>query len=170
MDMNKWLDALVVVVLIGLAWFGMAWGWRRLRRTQAGLGPLATPPAEPGAVVYEEDLFYVATTRADKPLERISVKGLTYRGRAELAVAAAGIVLDIAGTPSAFIPKDAVRGSGRATWTIDRAISKEGLVFVRWLLPATGDPVEVDSYFRPADPDALVAAFETLTPATKGAK
>ena len=170
MDADKLIDALVVIVLIGLAWFGMVWGWRALRRRQAGLGPVATPPSELGAVVLTDDLFYVATTRSDKPLERLAVKGLGYRGRAGLTVATAGVVLDIAGTPSAFIPRDAVRGAGRATWTIDRAVSGDGLVFVRWMLPAVDEPVEVDSYFRPTDPAALVAALDTLVPTTAPSK
>ena len=107
--------------------------------------------------------------RAEHKTYSIAVTGLGYRGRAGVRVTSTGIVLDIAGTPSAFIPKAAVTGAGRATWTIDRAISKEGLVFVRWNLPAAGEPVEVDSYFRPTDPAAFVTALDTLVPSEKNA-
>ena len=161
LDSGKLLDAAVVIVILALAFTGMALGWRARRRRQAGLATPATPPAEIGDVALREDLFYVATTPADAPLERITVHGLGFRGRAAIIVAAAGIRLDIAGEAPAFIPAADLRGVGRATWTIDRAVGGAGLVFVRWLL---GD-AEVDSYLRPGEPAALVAAIEDLIPA-----
>ncbi|CAN5355642.1 hypothetical protein BH11ACT3_BH11ACT3_16750 [soil metagenome] len=163
--MDKVLPTIVILAVIALAFFGMVWGWRARRRRQSTLGPLAAPPAELGAVVLTADLLYVATTRADAPLDRIAVAGLGYRSRAAIIVAAAGIELDLAGAAPAFIPADAIHGAGRATWTIDRAISKEGLVFVRWALPGVDGATEVDSYFRPTDPATLVAAIDTITPA-----
>jgi hypothetical protein len=154
------LDAAVVIVILALVFTGMALGWRARRRRQADVARPATPPAELGDVARRDDLFYVATTPADAPLERITVHGLGFRGRAEITVAAAGIRLDIAGEPPAVIPATDLRGVGRATWTIDRAVGGSGLVFVRWLL---GD-AEVDSYLRPDDPAALVAAISDLIP------
>jgi hypothetical protein len=154
------LDAAVVIVILVLVFTGMALGWRARHRRQADVAKPATPPAELGDVALRDDLFYVATTPADAPLERITVHGLGFRGRAEIAVAAVGIRLDIAGERPAFIPAVDLRGVGRATWTIDRAVGGSGLVFVRWLL---GD-AEVDSYLRPDDPAALVAAIRDLIP------
>jgi hypothetical protein len=159
-DSGKLLDAAVVVVILALVFTGMALGWRARRRRQAGIPAPATPPADLGAVALRDDLFYVATTPADAPLERITVHGLGFRSRAAVTVASAGIRLDIAGEPPAFIPAPDLRGAGRATWTIDRAVGGAGLVFVRWRL---GD-AEVDSYLRPDDPAALVAAIERVIP------
>jgi hypothetical protein len=166
---DKVLPTIVILAVIALAFFGMVWGWRARRRRQSALGPLASPPAELGAVTLTDELLYVATTRADTPLDRIAVAGLGYRSRAVVTVAAAGIELDLAGAAPAFIPADAIHGAGRATWTIDRAISKDGLVFVRWSLPGADGATEVDSYFRPTDPAALVAAFESIAPAKDAA-
>lgn len=163
----KVLDALVVVVILALAFAGMWAGWRARRRRQAGIPSLAAPPADAGGVRRREHLFYVATTRADAPLDRIAVHGLGFRARAELTVTDTGIRLDIAGEEPAFIPASDLVGVGRATWTIDRAVSNAGLVFVRFRIGRGDDATEVDSYLRPEDPAALVTAVEALLPAEK---
>lgn len=163
--MDKVLDALVVLVILALAFTGMWVGWRARRRRQAGIPNLASPPADLGRVRRRDDLLYVATTRADAPLDRIAVHGLGFRARAELTVADAGIRLDIAGEAPVFIPAADLLGVGRATWTIDRAVSNAGLVFVRFRLGRGEAAAEVDSYVRPEDPAALVEAVEALLPA-----
>jgi hypothetical protein len=156
----------VASVAIPLAVVGllMVVGWRALRRRQGDVAGLAPVPSDPGATVLTEDLLYVATTRAEQPLERIAVKGLGFRARAVLTVATGGIRLDLAAAEPGFIPAAALRGVGRATWTIDRAVSNDGLVFVRWSdgAAATEPAATLDSYFRSADPDALVSAIEPL--------
>jgi len=153
--------AIVISVAVGIVFWLLARSWRARMRRQAELGMLAAPPAEIGAIALTEDLLYVATTRAGAPLERIVVAGLGFRARAVVTVAATGILLQLAGEAPAFIPKADVRGAGRATWTIDRAVNTDGLVFVRWILGGA----EVDSYLRSADPDALGAALTALAPA-----
>jgi hypothetical protein len=152
--------AIVIAVAVGLVFWLLARSWRSRMRRQAELGTLAAPPAELGRVAFTEDLLYVATTRAGAPLERIVVAGLGFRARAVVTVAATGILLQLAGGDPAFIPKADVRGAGRATWTIDRAVNTDGLVFLRWVLGGA----EVDSYLRSADPDALEAALAALAP------
>jgi len=153
----------VASVAIPLAVVGllMVLGWRALRRRQGDVAGLAPVPSDPGRAALTEDLLYVATTRAEQPLQRIAVKGLGFRARALLTVATGGIRLDLAGVEPGFIPAAALRGVGRATWTIDRAVSNDGLVFVRWSDSSTS-AFPLDSYFRSADPAALVAAIEPL--------
>ena len=159
--MDRLPIAIVISVAVGIVFWLLARSWRARMRRQAELGTLAAPPAEIGAIALTEDLLYVATTRAGAPLERIVVAGLGFRARAVVTVAATGILLQLAGEAPAFIPKSDVRGAGRATWTIDRAVNTDGLVFVRWILGGA----EVDSYLRSADPDALGAALTALAPA-----
>lgn len=165
--MDKLIDALVVVVILALAFLGMWLGWRARRRRQADVPTLAAPPADIGAVRRRDDLFYVATTRADAPLDRIAVHGLGFRARAQLTVADAGLRLDIAGEDPVFVPAAELVGVGRATWTIDRAVSNSGLVFVRFRLGHGAAASEVDAYVRPEDPAGLVAAIHELLPADK---
>lgn len=161
--MDKLLPALVILVFVALVFTGLAFGWRSRRRRQASLPALDSPPASLGSPLLVDDVFYVATTHADAPTDRVAVRGLGFRARAVVTVVADGIVLSIAGVPDAFIPRAAVRGIGRATWTIDRVVGKDGLVFVRWTLGET----PVDTYVKSSDPDALVEALTTLAPASK---
>lgn len=160
--MDRLLPVIGIVAVVALVFTLMAMSWRARRRGQSGLGELTVPPADLGAPTLRDDLLYVATTRADAPLERIAVAGLGFRARAVVSVVVSGIVLELAGRDAAFIPATAIRGVGRATWTIDRAVNTDGLVFVRWQL---GD-AEVDSYLRSKAPDALVSALEQFTAAT----
>ncbi len=159
--MDRILPAIAILVVVAVVFALMALGWRARRRRQAGLGEPSAPPAEPGATILRDDLLYVATTRADVPLERIAVAGLGFRGRAIVTVVASGVVLEIAGREASFIPAADILGVGRATWTIDRVVNTDGLVLLRWRL---GDG-EVDSYLRSARPDALIEALEPLVPA-----
>jgi len=162
---DRLTPTLVIVGILVLVFTGLALGWRARRRRQASLPALATPPADLGTALATADGFYVATTRADSPTDRIAVRGLGFRARAGVAVHPHGVLLSIAGQPDAFIPTSAIDGVGRATWTIDRVVGKDGLVFVRWTL---GD-VLVDTNLRVTDPDALVAALTTIAPARKDA-
>jgi hypothetical protein len=158
--MDRLAPTLVIVGILVLVFAGLALGWRARRRRQAALPALAAPPAGLGAASIVDDGFYVATTSAESPTDRIAVRGLGFRARATVAVHPEGVVLGIAGQPDAFIPKAAIDGVGRATWTIDRVVGRDGLVFVRWTL---GDLL-VDTNLRASDPDALVTALATLAP------
>lgn len=170
MSHNQWLILLSVAIPIVLVALGMVLGWRALRRRQAHVNGLAPVPSELGATLLTENLLYVSTTPADRPLERIAVHGLGFRARAVLTVTEAGILLDLTGQLPGFLPKANIVGVGRATWTIDRALRHDGLVFVRWTqTDATGAILTLDSNVRSADPDALVAAVEKLVPTSEGA-
>lgn len=163
--MDKVVPALVIVAIVALVFVGFALGWRARQRRQAGLPALATPPAVLGSPRLVDDVLYVATTAAESPTDRIAVRGLGFRARATVTVVPEGVVLALAGQPDAFIPRSAVIGVGRATWTIDRVVGKDGLVFLRWSLGDT----HVDTNLRSEHPDQLVAALETLAPTPKGA-
>lgn len=154
------IPALIVLAVIVAAVVLMAVGWRNRRRRQADLGPLPTPPAELGELVHSEDALYLATTRAEAPLDRIAVRGLGYRAEARVSIAASGILLELVGESPLFIAASRVRGVGIATWTVDRGVERDGLVFVRWEL---GDAV-LDSYLRSADPPMLLAGLGGLVP------
>jgi hypothetical protein len=162
---DKVTPTLVILAVVLLVFVGLALGWRARQRRQAALPALAAPPIELGASLAVDDGFYVATTRAESPTDRIAVRGLGFRARAGVAVHPEGVVLSIAGQPDAFIPTAAIVGVGRATWTIDRVVGTDGLVFVRWNLGGT----EVDTNLRVAEPEALVAALLTIAPASKEA-
>lgn len=159
--MDRLLPTLVIVGIVALVLVGLGLGWRARQRRQAGLPALELPPEHLGDPSFTDDVFYVATTRADAPTDRIAVRGLGFRARAAVTVVPEGLVLGIAGRPDAFIPKSAVVGVGLATWTIDRVVGRDGLVFVRWNLGDT----QVDTNLRSTDPGALLTALSAIAPA-----
>ncbi|HWH96994.1 MAG TPA: hypothetical protein VNS80_01380 [Pseudolysinimonas sp.] len=161
--MDKLTPTLVIVAILLLVFAGLALGWRARRRRQAGLPALDVPPTTLDTALFVDDGFYVATTHAQAPTDRIAVRGLGFRARAGVAVHPEGIVLSIAGRTDAFIPTSAIIGVGRATWTIDRVVGTDGLVFVRWTFGGT----DVDTNLRVDDPGVLVAAIQSIAPAVK---
>lgn len=160
-----------VAVMIGVAvliLLAMLWGWRRRARRDSGLSaPLGEAPA--GAVTLASaGGLYVATTAHGAPLERFAIRPLAFRSRVTVTVTTAGVALDLPGAPRVFIAAERLRGTGRATWTIDRVVEPGGLPFITWRVtdPAVTDEVVVDSYFRVQDGNAaaLLAAITGLVP------
>jgi hypothetical protein len=177
------MGIVVVFLLVLLAL--MFVGWRARQRRQAGLPEPERVPQQLGEIRGEFDGFYVATTAAGDPLNRIAVRGLGYRSRAHITVADAGIVLAIRGEHAVFIAADALREVTRATWTIDRVVEPGGLVLIGWNLGATVThatdnpaaatstaiaPTPVDSYFRLDAATELLAALNLIFTAPTGRK
>jgi len=162
---DKLVPALVVVGLIVIAVTLMALGWRNRRKRQASLDVVAVPPTEIGDEIARVEVLYVATTLAEQPLERVVVGGLGFRAKAAVRIVSGGIVLDLAGNAPAFIAVADIRGVGLASWTIDKGVDQDGLVFVRWDLGGTA----VDSYLRADDPDRLLALLTELSPTAAAA-
>jgi hypothetical protein len=159
--MDRTASTTIVVIVILAALLGMLLGWRARQRRQSGLPTPDAVPAELGTELLTLETFYVATTVADRELERIAVAGLGYRSRASIAVAERGVVLSLAGVPEVFIPAGAIRGADRATFTIDRVVETGGLVRITWLLGDTA----VDSYLRAGDASdsaSLIAAVGSI--------
>ena len=143
----------VAVVLIGvLAW---AW-WRRTRRDSGLAAPVGEAPAD-AATLHTHETLYVATTRHDEPLERLAIRGLGFRSRADLTVTTAGVALDLTGQPRFFVPTDRIVDVTQATVAIDRVVERDGLVRIAWRVD---DRTIVDSYIRPQDASARAVSEE----------
>src|SRR5690606_21185434 len=137
-----------LLILLALMFFG----WRRRQRSQAGIPRPHSLPDDLDAATLKASGFYVATTVADQPLNRIAVAGLGYRARASVSVHANGLALAIPGQAPIFIPAADIRSVQKATWTIDRAVEQGGLILIRWVLGSeAADQREVDSYLRLGD-------------------
>jgi hypothetical protein len=161
--MDRTTSTIIVIAIIVLALGAMALGWRARARRQAALPRPAAVPASVGEPLVSADGFYVATTTAGEPLDRVAVSGLGFRARAGIGVVQEGIVLAIAGEPDAFIPVADLLAVERATWTIDRVVETGGLIRITWSLGGT----EVDSYLRvpeSEDPIAVISAIESIVP------
>ena len=104
------------------------------------------PPTSAPALV-EPTGFYVATTRAGEPLDRIASAGSASAAAAVISVHREGVRLEIAGERAVLVRASSIRDVGRATWTIDRVVETDGLVLVAWM-PRRPD---VDTYLRVDD-------------------
>lgn len=153
----------VCVGAVALMWFG----WRQRQRKQADL---LEPPhlpdglGEPDYAI--DDVHYVATSITGEALERVVVPPLGYRGRATIEVHPQGIAVGIAATRPFFIPPERIETIARAQATIDRAVERDGLLVIRWMLTNTQS---VETYFRVVNPTErrqLTDAFENLTTQT----
>ena len=156
----------IFVLLVGL----MAVGWFTRRRRQHGIPPLVPVPSEVGDVAAEFLGFYVSTTLDGQPLNRVAVRGLGFRSRATIRIAAAGVIVSLP-EQDFFIPVSALREAKRARYTIDRVVEEGGLALIAWTLsgPAGQDSavartVKLDSYFRVDETQELVNAVAALIP------
>lgn len=149
----------VVVVLLGLG----VLAWRRRGRRDAGLqAPIGEIPAD-AAIASTVSGLYVATTAHDQPLERLAIRGLGFRSRADLIVTDKGVAWDIVGQPRMFLATADIESVTLATVAIDRVVEPGGLVRLTW---RTGETA-VDTYFRPQDGsarDLAEAITDAITP------
>ncbi|GGH35738.1 PH-like domain-containing protein [Microbacterium album] len=157
--MTRETAALVMATVAALILALMLWGWRRRVRRDAGIVPPVGERRGLTRAVFAG--FYVATTRHDAPLDRLTVRHLAHRSRVVVTVTEEGVTLDLPGEPTLFLDAARLAGVGRATWTIDRAVEPDGLVLVAW---TADDGTICDTYIRlqDGDPDALVEEIARL--------
>ena len=158
--MDKVIPGIIVLVILAIALALMVLGWRARGRRQVQLEEPQLVPAETGEFIGDFETFYVATTMAGQPLNRVVVQGLGFRAKAFLRVSSGGVVIPIDGQRDIFIPVGDIRDIRRETWTIDRVVEPDGLILIDWTLGDTG----VDSYFRAEQPEELFAALNSLRP------
>jgi len=172
---DKLGPTLIIVAIIIVVFGAMWWGWRRRSNRDAALRPTQTVPADLGAVRAELDAFYVATTEHGAPLERLAIRGLSFRGRARLTIADAGMIIAVTGEKDVFIPAPEISSFGTANVTIDRVVESGGLVRLAWRIgtaAGTGSGELVDSYIRVVDPGdraTLLSAVHSIAPAASDA-
>jgi hypothetical protein len=171
--------ALVILALVGVL-FLMYLGWQHRRRRQSGLEVAQVPEPERGDALLEVTGFYVATTTAGDPLDRLTIPGLAFRGRVTVTVHGAGVAIAVQGERDVFVRKQRIRSVGTSTWTIDRVVEQGGMVRLDWTLDKAADPkatdpkaaesgattADVESYLRistPADSIRLIDAVTELT-------
>jgi hypothetical protein len=147
----------------------MILSWRRRSRRDAGLTAGYPAPSETERELASVPALYVATTPRNTPLERLAIRGLGFRARADLRVTESGVWLLLAGESGVFVPAEAIDLLAPATWTIDRVVETDGLLVLGWRAFATGEdgPTPVDSYFRIVDPAhraRLTDAIRTIAP------
>ena len=158
------ITALVLLTVLAL----MLRSWRRRSARDAALPAGYPQPAGLGRELASAAALYVATTPRDTPLERLNIPGLGFRARGGVSVFEGGVLLELAGAPTLFIPTDAVQLVADATVAIDRVVEPGGLLRLGWRLNTTAAeiPAGVDSYFRfsdPVDRRAITEAIRSIT-------
>lgn len=148
----------IVLVFLALLLVLMFLGWRGRRKRQAGIPAPQIAPEDLGRVHGTFEGQYVATTKADDPLDRVVVGPLGFRAHAFVTVADAGIVVQIPGKVDPFIPAASAHELRDATWTIDRVVEQRGMQAIGWTLGDTA----VDSYFRMDEPKAFSNAVRAV--------
>ncbi|MFG6445695.1 hypothetical protein ACFXP7_10220 [Microbacterium sp. P06] len=155
---------LTIIIAIALLVLGLlAWSWwRRTRRDAAYPAPVAELP-DGAKTTATFTTLYVATTRHGEPLERLAIRGLGFRARADVTVTDKGVAVDLAGQPRMVFGLDRLVDAAQATVAIDRVVERDGLTRLTWR--ADGATI-VDSYFRPQDASAreLAEAIRPLLP------
>jgi hypothetical protein len=126
------VGALVGALVVGLAGWLMWRSWRRRSRRDAAIGsyPVPTGLGEPSV---DAEVLYVATTPAGRPLERLALPGLGFRGAGHVAIHPEGVLLRIAGEQPTFVPAPQLVGAGTASYAIDRGVEPDGLVAITWV-------------------------------------
>jgi hypothetical protein len=163
--MDKLVPTLVAIAIAALILFLLVYGWRRRAKRDSGLGASYEVPADAAPATLEAETLYVATTVHDKPLERLVLPDLGFRGRATVSVAPDGVSLAITGAHLVFIRASALLGIGLATWAIDRVVETDGLIWIAW---TTSGGAAVDSYIRVIDPAqraSIIGAVTDILPA-----
>lgn len=164
--------ALVVVVLlvIGLACWGMWRGWQnRARRQEHIPAPVAPPAALAAAGGAAVRGRYLGSTTAGDWLDRVVVHHLGVVSNADLVVADEGVLFEREGEPDLFVPRASLREV-----RLDRGIAGEvyeqgGVVVLTWQL---GEAL-LDTGFRAnrtQDHVDVMDALHRLAPTTGGAR
>jgi len=158
MDSRLIMALLVVVVLAGI--FSLLVSvWKRREAADKRYSVLAPGVRiEPvgNAEAQRFDVLYVATTRADDALHRITIPGLAFRASAVIVMAEHALELAPRGEISTLIPAANVMAIFRAQVAIDRVVEKDGLTGIEWLAydAQSASCMPVVSYFRISSPDA----------------
>ena len=169
LPVDKVIGASIAAALLVIAFtfMGLAWRARHRRSSQ-----YATWPALSGEPRETHEIFYVATTLGSNSLERIALKGFTYRGFASLEVLRDGLQIRLKTNDVLAIPASSLVGYEFSQVAIDKVVEKDGLIGLTWVSsPEILPTQELTTFVRLRDTSArdhLTAVFSKLvSPTTK---
>lgn len=149
--MSRLVPALIVAGVVLFIFFVMWNAWRKRKKNAAAVAPAqALADASAQSVATITDLFYVATTLVGKPLDRVAVRGLSYRGKAEIDVYEQGIVIRVTGELPVAVEATSIRSVAPQQLTIDKVVEKGGLTAITW----QSELGELSTVFRVKNPAA----------------
>jgi hypothetical protein len=147
--MDKVIGGSIALALIVIAITLMALAWRARTKRASGIALWEEIPGEPLEAV---DVFYVATTQGGSSLERVALKGLTFRGFATLEIFPGGIQVRLTTGDSLNIPAHSLTAYEFAQVAIDKVVEKDGLIALSWTsAPSSQGTSELTTYVRLRD-------------------
>lgn len=147
--------ALMVVAFASLAALVIrVWFMRRNTQEQS----IAAPAAPFENAEFIATGFYVATTFAGRPLDRVIAHGLAHRGRASFGISSEGLSITRDGETAFGIPKQAIVSVLLEQGTIDRVVEKQGLISVCW----TSGASTLETSIRIVDRENRIEFFNQL--------
>lgn len=154
------LMAGIAVALLALMWLG----WRK--RTQRDAAVVIHQQAFVGALLAEfTGVQYVSTTLLGRPLERVAIAGLRYKGLAEIVFRLDGVTISITGEQPVMIPAVDVLAATRSSGRVGKFVESGGLSVLEWRTPG-GQKLESGFRFSgPSEQRAFEAAVARLSPA-----
>lgn len=153
------LSTLILGSLTALLLWLMSRSWKRRNQRDAELLP--TSQLTGNDIEMFNRVFYVATTPADTPLERLAVPGLQFRGYANISVLTDGIRISVTGEQPVSIPREHISGTTSSQLTIDKVVEKDGLATLAWTTPR-GDVVSQFRFGDSALQQRFVDSVETM--------
>lgn len=148
----------VGLIALGIFALFVLFAFLSWRRRIAAQEKIVLKPQEIEASDAGLKCFYVATTFAGRPLDRVIAHGLAHRGHASLSVTTAGVEVSRTGEVGFLIPSADLLLVSKGAAVIDRVVEKEGLVVLRWRL---GSSV-LETHFRFVDVQIRTSTLEAL--------
>lgn len=131
--------AFILLLISVFIWAGVSWSKRSKTQDAELTAPLFIEFDNRGS-----SGFYVATTFAGRPLDRVSAHGLGFAGKANIDVSDKGLSISRVGEKSFLIGKESLLDLSRTSGVIDKVVEKDGLLSLRWKLGTK----ELESHFR----------------------
>lgn len=156
--MTRPVFLLVMIAIAALILVSMWFAWRARRKRGAAIAMRSEPLT--GAIIAEfARVFYVSTTPAGSPFERLAIPNLSYRGYADITVRADGVVIRVTGEQPVNLAAGQLRGTDTAQGRIGKVVDREGLAILRW---QADDGRELESSFRFEAPEAQRAFAQAV--------
>ena len=165
--MDKVIGGSIAIALIVGALLLMTFAWRARSRRASLIGHW--PLLESDSVLSFE-VFYVATTHHDRPLERVALRGFGYRSFAQIHIHRDGLALALTSGDTLVMPSTSLRRIHTERVAIDKAVERDGLVAFDWLSRDIGSgSIELTTFVRlrdAAQQKELIAVSSALVPTT----
>lgn len=158
--METYQVGLIALVIAGLISYSAYRVWTNRIKRQSAI--FTKPqPASDIEVAESKPCFYVASTFAGRPLDRVFAHGLGNRGKAHVSFVQTAIVIHRTGELGFNIPAAAIVDVSENNAVIDRAVEKGGLSTISWKL---GDQV-IETHLRfiaKSERDSFISQAEAL--------